>query len=69
MRIDRFSEKCLKCGKGYFKELSIYDDWHGKVTCSYCSRRIERIVYHNFAGLSKEDVDCLLIDIIGGLRD
>jgi len=31
-------KKC-KCG-GKFQELSIYDDWDGKVTCNKCGLRV-----------------------------
>jgi hypothetical protein len=32
-------KKC-KCG-GKFQELSIYDDWDGKVTCNKCNIRVD----------------------------
>ena len=32
-------KKC-KCG-GKFQELSIYDDWDGKVTCNKCNTRVD----------------------------
>ena len=33
------NKKC-KCG-GKFQELSIYDDWDGKVTCNKCGIRVD----------------------------
>ena len=33
------NKKC-KCG-GKFQELSIYDDWDGKVTCNKCNMRVD----------------------------
>jgi len=30
------SHKCLKCGRGNYKETSIHDDWDGILHCDTC---------------------------------
>lgn len=33
--------KCARCNIGTMKELSIYDDWEGMLTCDKCGVRIK----------------------------
>lgn len=34
-----FSGNCKSCHKGTMKEMSIYDDWEGMLTCDKCGVR------------------------------
>jgi hypothetical protein len=40
--IDHMNKDCDKCGKGYYKETSIQDDWHGLLHCSKCNHEVTR---------------------------
>jgi hypothetical protein len=33
---------CKHCGKAKYKEMSLYDDWEGYVTCPKCADRVKR---------------------------
>jgi hypothetical protein len=39
---DLMDQTCRKCGKGYYKETSIYDDWEGKLHCDICNHEVKR---------------------------
>jgi len=41
--IDRLHTKC-DCCEGVLKEISIYDDLDGKVTCTACLKRYDRYI-------------------------
>lgn len=41
-QIDMTGKKCNKCFKGVYKEMSIYDDWDGLLTCNNCGKKIGR---------------------------
>lgn len=40
--IDMTGKHCKKCKKGIYKEMSLYDDWDGTLTCNKCGRKIKR---------------------------
>jgi hypothetical protein len=40
--IDHMDKDCEKCGKGYYKETSIHDDWDGVLHCSKCNHEVTR---------------------------
>ena len=39
---DMKNKKCLKCKKGIYIEMSVYDDWEGKIHCNKCGHCINR---------------------------
>jgi hypothetical protein len=39
---DRDGQTCEVCGKGYYKETSIHDDWDGVLHCSKCNHEVKR---------------------------
>ena len=39
---DHLNQTCKKCGGGYYKETSIYDDWDGVLHCSKCDHEVTR---------------------------
>jgi NAD-dependent SIR2 family protein deacetylase len=41
-KIDLMEKDCEKCGKGYYTETSIQDDWHGLLHCSKCNHEVTR---------------------------
>jgi len=41
---DTTGKKCLKCKKGIMREMSLFDDWEGFLTCTVCKHRSPRWV-------------------------
>jgi hypothetical protein len=39
---DMFSGKCKTCHKGTMREMSIYDDMDGMLTCDKCGVRVKK---------------------------
>lgn len=40
-QLNSFSAECPTCRQGNLKELSIYDDWEGMLTCDKCGVRVK----------------------------
>lgn len=40
--LENQSDKCLGCSLGVMKEMSIYDDWEGMLTCDKCGVRLSK---------------------------
>ncbi len=45
-KIDMQGKPCSKCKKGKYREMSLYDDWDGKLTCDNCGIRVEVLQYN-----------------------